>query len=157
VVRIRAMGPADENALLDAFQRLSPEARYLRFMRVVGDPNIERLRAALESFPESGFGIVAVDSSGEIAGSAVFFIGRDRTCCEFSTTVTGEYGGQGLGRALMSALIAAAKQRGLSEMEGFVLARNQPMLRLAARLGFEILPDPEDAAVRICRLRLAEA
>jgi hypothetical protein len=57
----------------------------------------------------------------------------------------------------MSALIAAAKRRGLSEMEGFVLARNQPMLRLAARLRFEILPDPEDAAVRICRLRLAEA
>lgn len=99
----------------------------MRFMRVVGDPNIERLRAALEAFPESGLGIVAVSGSGEIAGSAVFLNGRNTTSCEFSTTVAGEYGGQWLGRAL----IAAAKQRGLEEMECFVLARNQPMLKLS--------------------------
>jgi hypothetical protein len=36
-------------------------------------------------------------------------------------------------------------------MEGFLLARNQPMLSLAARLGFSIMPDPnDDASVRIC-------
>jgi len=37
-----------------------------------------------------------------------------------------------------------------------VLAKNQPMPRLAARLGFSITPDPDDASVRICRLRLAD-
>jgi hypothetical protein len=42
-------------------------------------------------------------------------------------------------------------------MEGFVLAKNRPMLRLAARLGFSIAPDPDDASVRICQLRLADA
>jgi hypothetical protein len=31
------------------------------------------------------------------------------------------------------------------------------MLRLAARLGFSISPDPDDPAVRICRLRLADS
>jgi len=30
------------------------------------------------------------------------------------------------------------------------------MLRLARRLGFVVAPDPEDGAVRICRLRLGE-
>jgi acetyltransferase len=156
-VHVRAMRPSDEAAILKAFERLSPEARYMRFMRVMGDPNIERLRAALESFPESGLGIVAIFGSGEIAGSAMFLIGGDRTSCEFATTVAGEYGGQGLGQALLTALIAAAKQRGLQEMEGFVLAKNRPMLKLAARLGFSLSPDPDDAAVRICRLRLADA
>ena len=42
-------------------------------------------------------------------------------------------------------------------MYGYELAQNQPMLKLAARLGFSIAPDPDDAAVRICRLRLADA
>ena len=51
---------------------------------------------------------------------------------------------------------AAAKQRVQHLMEGFVLAKNQPMLRLAARLGFSISPDPDDPAVRICRLQLAD-
>jgi acetyltransferase len=156
-VHIRAMRPSDEEAILKAFDRLSPEARYMRFMRVMGDPNIERLRRALASLPESGLGIVATVGDADIVGSALFLIGKDPTSCEFSTTVAGDHGGLGLGRVLMSALIAAAKERGLHEMEGFVLAKNQPMLKLAARLGFSIAPDPDDASVRICRLRLAEA
>ncbi len=159
-VHIRAMRPSDEAEFLQAFERLSPEARYMRFMRVMGEPNIERLRRALASLPESGLGIVATvpaDDGIDIVGSAMFLIGKDPTSCEFSTTVAGDYGGLGLGRALMTALIAAAKQRGLHEMEGFVLAKNRPMLRLAARLGFSISPDPDDASVRICRLRLADA
>jgi acetyltransferase len=154
IVHIRAMRPSDEAALLKAFGQLSPDARYMRFMRVVGEPNIERLRQALASFPESGLGIVATLDEAAIVGSATFLIEKDPTRCEFATTVVAEYGGQGLGGALMTALIAAAKQRGLREMEGFVLAKNQPMLRLAARLGFGISPDPDDHAVRICRLRL---
>ena len=92
-----------------------------------------------------------------IVGSATFFIGKDPATCEFATTVAGDYGGQGLGNALVSALIRAAKRRGLREMEGFVLAQNQPMLRLAARLGFSISADPDDPGVRICRLRLADS
>jgi acetyltransferase len=39
-------------------------------------------------------------------------------------------------------------------MEGFVLTENQPMLRLARRLGFSVAPDPEDPSIRICRLQL---
>jgi acetyltransferase len=157
IVHLRAMGKSDEAAILHAFDQLSPDARYMRFMRVVGEPNLERLRKALASFPESGLGIVATAGGSDIVGSAVFLIGNDPNRCEFSTTVADSYGGQGLGRALMDALIGAATQRGLREMEGFVLARNQPMLRLTARLGFGITPDPDDASVRICRLRLAAA
>ena len=37
---------------------------------------------------------------------------------------------------------------------GFVLAANQPMLGLARRLGFTVTRDPDDPAVRICRLLL---
>ena len=54
----------------------------------------------------------------------------------------------------MTALIEAAARRGLRELEGFVLTENKPMLHLARGLGFEVVPDPDDPAVRICRLRL---
>ena len=119
---------------------------------------VERLREALAAFPESGLGIVATIPAHDeidIAGGAMFLIGNDPKSCEFSTTVSADYGGQGLGHALMSTLIAAAKQRGMHEMEGFVLSKNQPMLKLAARLGFSTSADPDDGSVRICRLRLA--
>ncbi len=56
----------------------------------------------------------------------------------------------------MRALIDAAKRRGLEEMEGFVLAENTPMLALAKRVGFSVARDPDDPAIRICRLALAD-
>lgn len=158
-VHLRAMRESDEPEFLQAFERLSPEARYMRFMRVMGEPNVERLHEALASFPENGQGIVATvpaHDGYDIVGSAIFLIGQDPASCEFATTVAADHGGLGLGRALMTALIAAAKQRGLHEMEGFVLTRNQPMLNLASRLGFNIAPDPDDASVRICHLQLAD-
>lgn len=156
-VHIRAIHRSDEDELLQAFERLDAEARYMRFMRVVREPDINRLRKVLASFPESGIGLVATVPAADgvdIVGSALAVIGNDPASCEFSVTVAGNYNGAGLGHALMSALIAATKRRGLVEMEGFVLRVNTPMLRLAARLGFTILTDPEDSSVAICRLTL---
>lgn len=155
-VRIRAMVPADEPELLQAFSRMSDDARYMRFMRVVREPNLERLRKVLASFPEGGIGIVATvpaEDGVDIVGSAIAII-VNATTCEFAINVASTFGGAGLASALMRVLIDAAAARGLTEMEGFVLAENQPMLRLARRLGFSVVPDPEDCAVRICRLPL---
>ena len=156
-VHLREMRPADEAELLQAFGRMSDDARYMRFMRSVREPNLERLRKALASFPEDGLGIVATVPAADgidIVGSAIFVIGNDRSTCEFAINVGSAFGGVGLARTLMTALIESAKKRGLREMEGFVLAENQPMLRLASRLGFDIAPDPDDRAIRLCRLRL---
>jgi acetyltransferase len=155
-VRVRAMEPADEPELLQAFSRMSEDARYMRFMRVVREPNLERLRKVLASFPEGGIGIVATvpaEDGVDIVGSAIAIV-VNRTTCEFAISVASAFGGAGLASALMRVLIDAAAARGLTEMEGFVLAENQPMLRLAKRLGFSVAPDPEDRAVRICRLAL---
>ena len=157
VVHVRAAGPTDEAELTQAFGRLSEEARYMRFMGSVGELDVERLRKTLAAFPEGGMGIVATvaaDDGIDIVGSAVYFIERDRTRCEFAITVASGFGGVGLATTLMTALIDSAKRRGLREMNGFVLAVNQPMLRVARRLGFSIAPDPDDGSVRICRLHL---
>jgi acetyltransferase len=159
-VHLRAVRPADEAELLQAFDRMSADARYMRFMHIVREPSLERLRKVLASFPASGLGIVATVPAADgidIVGSAIFVVGNDRTTCEFAISVAAEFGGAGLATALMTALINAAKARGLEEMDGFVLAQNKPMLRLAARLGFAVAPDPEDRSVRVCRLRLRGA
>jgi acetyltransferase len=156
-VRVRAMRPADEAELLQAFDRMSDDARYMRFMRAVREPGMERLRSTLASFPARGLGIVATAPAADgfdIVGSAIYVIGDEPTRCEFAIHVGSAFGGAGLARTLMTALIDSARQRGLKEVDGFVLAANQPMLRLARRLGFAITPDPDDRAVRICRLLL---
>jgi len=155
--RIRAMRPSDEAEILQAFDRLSQDARYMRFMRTVREVNVERLRKTLASFPACGLGIVATVPATDgidIVGTAIFVLGGDPSTCEFAITIAADYGGAGLGRTILTALIDAAKQRGLMEMEGFVLASNKPMLRLAARVGFSVSIDPDDRSIRLCRLRL---
>jgi acetyltransferase len=156
-VHVRAMHPTDESEILQAFERMNEGARYMRFMRVVREPNVERLRKTLAAFPEHGIGLVATIPAADgvdIVGSAIAVIASDPGHCEFAISVDSAFGGAGLATVLMKTLIDASRSRGLKVMEGFVLAENQSMLRLAKRLGFSIVPDPEDQAVRICRLQL---
>jgi len=157
-LRVRAMSEADHAEILQTFGRMSADARYMRFMRQVREVDEDRLRRTLASFPAEGFGIVATVPAADgfdIVGSAILVIGNNPSTCEFAMTILPEYGKAGLGRTLLSALVDTAKRRGLEEMEGFVLAMNQPMLKLATRLGFSIAHDPDDGTVRICRLSLA--
>ncbi|HSI54842.1 MAG: GNAT family N-acetyltransferase [Ramlibacter sp.] len=157
-VHLRDAGIGDEAEYLQAFGRMGAHARYMRMMHVVRDPNVERVRAALASFPDEGIGLVATVPAGDgidIVGSVVAIFSDDRTHCEFATSVAAEYGGVGLATALMTALIDEARRRGLKEMDGYVLAENQPMLKLARRLGFSVKYIAGDASVRHCRLALA--
>lgn len=157
LVLVRALGRADEEELLQAFDRLGADARYMRFMHAVREANVPRLRQVLDSFPEKGLAIAATVPAADgidIVGSASFVLGNEGDDCEFAVTVADGWAGAGLGRALMTALVSAARRRGLKEMVGFVLAENAPMLRLATRLGFAVKRDPDDFSQCICRLGL---
>lgn len=159
-VLLRAIAPADEEELLQAFERLGATTRYLRFMHAVREANVTRLRTVLNAFPEKGLAIAATVPAADgidIVGTASFFTGATGEDCEFAITVADAWAGAGLGRALMEALIETARGRGLRAMIGFVLAENAPMLRLAGRLGFESSRDPDDYTVCICRLALRGA
>jgi RimJ/RimL family protein N-acetyltransferase len=156
-VCVRALRETDEAELLQTFERMSDAARYMRFMRVVREPDRERLHRMLASFPAAGVGIVATVPAADgidIVGSAIAVFTADGASCEFAITVASEFGGSGLATRMMTALIDEARRRGRKEMEGFVLAGNQSMLRLARRLGFQIKSDPDDPTVRICRMAL---
>jgi acetyltransferase len=160
-VHVRAIRVADEGEILQAFGPMSADARYMRFMRSVREPDVGRLRQVLAMFPAAGIGIVATVPAADgidIVGSATCFISRhDPATCEFAISVAEAFGGVGLASTLMRALIDAAGKRGLQQMEGFVLAANRPMLRLAQRLGFSVARDKDDPSVCVCRLPLRPA
>jgi acetyltransferase len=155
-VHVRAVLPSDEEELLEAFDRMAPGSRYFRFMATIREPNVKRLREVLASFPGRGMAIVATVPAPDgidIVGSASFMLAGAGEC-EFAISVTDAWAGAGLGRALMEQLIAAAKQRGLGQMSGYVLAENRAMLGLARRLGFAVQPMPGDFSIRVCTLGL---
>jgi RimJ/RimL family protein N-acetyltransferase len=156
-VRVRPILPTDEDELLQAFDRMKPEARYMRFMSSIRHANVDRLHKVLASFPEKGFAVgatIPAPDGIDIVGTASFMVEGDGGSCEFAISIMEEWGGVGLGRRLMEELIGVARRRGLARMRGFVLAINQPMLRLASRLGFKVSADPEDLSIRIVSLEL---
>jgi acetyltransferase len=57
--------------------------------------------------------------------------------CEFAIAVADAWQGTGVAGILMLDLMAAARNKGLKTMVGFVLASNYKMLKFCRRLGFE--------------------
>ena len=59
--------------------------------------------------------------------------------------------GKGLGQKLMTALMDAARSKGLKVIEGEVLKNNTDMLHLMDRLGFIVGPSVEDDSIKSVR------
>jgi len=156
-IHVRSVLPSDEPEILQLFDRLGPVSRYMRFMTAKRSINVERLHSALASLPEQGFSIVATVPAADgfdIVGATSLMSTAEPGCAEFAVSIDDAWSGQGLGGVLLGALVDAARRGGLAELHGIVLAENRAMLRLAQRLGFSVARDPDDFAVRICRLPL---
>ena len=63
---------------------------------------------------------------------------------EFALVVADDFNGRGLGSRLMLSIMDVARDRGLAEINGLVLANNPSMLKLMRRLGFEVKAFEED-------------
>ena len=50
-VHVRVVQPSDEAELVQAFGRMSENDRYMRFMRVVSELDLKRLRTTLADLP----------------------------------------------------------------------------------------------------------
>jgi len=80
-------------------------------------------------------------------GVARYVAGGGGRSCEFAIAIADDWQRKGLGTRLMSALMAAARERGVREMYGEVLTSNQKMLDFTARLGFRARLDASDPRI----------
>ncbi len=87
--------------------------------------------------------------STRIVGVSRYITNPDRSTCEFSLVVADEFKGKGLGSRLMLSIMDFAREKGLTEIEGLVLANNPNMLKLMKGLGFAIKSFPEDADFKL--------
>jgi RimJ/RimL family protein N-acetyltransferase len=156
-VRLREIRPDDRDEVRQAFDRLSSESRYTRFMSHVSELSPQMLERAVLRQTERELGLVAEINAPDgidIVAGARYYVEGDGESCEFAITVADGWQGVGLASRLMRELIQVARLRGLKHMEGFVLAGNNAMLNVARRLGFTVNADPNDAMVKIVRLDL---
>jgi acetyltransferase len=147
---LRPIRPEDAEAEQRFVARVSPRSLYLRFHAPLRELSLERLVRFTQIDYDREMAFVAIDMQGdaeEIHGIARYTRLPDGLSCEFGLLVEDAWHGRGLGSALMTALESCARERGLQEMVGFVLAENDDMARLMAGRGFEPRRDPDDANV----------
>ncbi len=153
---VRPVRPDDANMLQDFVRGLSPESRYFRFVSSMQElPATMLSRFTLIDYDRE-MALVALvteestDAQGNtvetsrIVGVSRYITNPDRSTCEFSLVVADEFKGKGLGSRLMLSIMDFAREKGLTEIEGLVLANNPNMLKLMKGLGFAVKPFPED-------------
>jgi acetyltransferase len=147
---LRPIRPQDAEAEQRFVARLSPRSVYLRFHAPLRELSLERLIRFTQIDYDREMAFVAVDMQGdqeEIHGIARYTRNPDGVTCEFGIVVEDAWHGRGLGSALMTALESCARERGLRQMIGLVLAENDDMAKLMTGRGFEPHRDTEDATV----------
>ncbi|MDD2918240.1 bifunctional acetate--CoA ligase family protein/GNAT family N-acetyltransferase [Rhodoferax sp.] len=153
---VRPVHPDDANMLQEFVRGLSPESRYFRFVSSMQElPATMLSRFTLIDYDRE-MALVALvteestDAQGNtvestrIVGVSRYITNPDRSTCEFSLVVADEFKGRGLGSRLMLSIMDFAREKGLTEIEGLVLANNPNMLKLMRGLGFAVKPFPED-------------
>jgi acetyltransferase len=160
-VTVRPVRPDDAQMLQDLVKGLKPESRYFRFVSsIIELPPTLLARLTLIDYDRE-MALVAVycqreaDANGEfheterIVGVSRFITNPDQTSCEFSLLVADDFGGRGLGSRLMEGIMDAAREKGLTDIEGLVLTNNTDMLRLMKGLGFGIKAYEDDPGFRL--------
>jgi acetyltransferase len=153
---VRPIHPDDATMLQDFVRGLSRESRYFRFVSSMQELPASMLSRFTLIDYDREMALVAMVRERQVAedGSAVevsrivgvsrYITNPDRTSCEFSLVIADDFKGQGLGSRLMLSIMEFAREKGLIEIEGLVLANNPAMLKLMRGLGFTVKVFPED-------------
>jgi acetyltransferase len=151
-ITIRPIRPEDAEIEQEFVRALSPESKYFRFMHMVQELTPEMLVRFTQIDYDREMALIAVverDGREEELGVARYMTNPDGETCEFALVVADAWHHKGIGSRLMRRLMEIAAARGLSTMEGEVLAQNTDMLRLVKELGFAARDSREDPDVRV--------
>jgi acetyltransferase len=147
---VRPIRPDDAQMLQDLVQHLSPESRYSRFASAITElpPSMlarftlidyDREMALVAIFKErSAAAGGEITETERIVGVSHYVTNPDQSSCEFSLVVADDFTGKGLGSRLMESIMEVAREKGLTEIDGLVLAKNAGMLKLMKSLGFAV-------------------
>src|SRR5712691_8006156 len=147
LIGFRPIATDDASRLVDAFDRLSPESRYKRFLRplrTLSDRDVHTFTHVDFVDHVAWVAELLAEPRRPFAGVGRWIRSKsDPSVAEVGLTVVDAYQRQGLGTSLLKLLAASALARGVQRFEGIVLTDNQPMRSLlqslaARQVGFEM-------------------
>jgi GNAT superfamily N-acetyltransferase len=136
-VRLFPMSAQHAGCLARGYEALSPRSRYLRFLSgaVRLTPRAIDYLTDVDGERHFALGAQVLQPSGAVAGGVgrIVQTRRDPESVEAAITVIDAYQRCGLGTALATRLVEAARERGYRQLQAEVLAENRGILRLLRR------------------------
>jgi len=153
-VRLRPVRPEDEPLLQDLLAHMSHEDARMRFFAPIRELS-HTLAARLSQIDYDREMALVAQHDSTTLGVARYFADPDRLRAEYAVAVRSDWKGRGVGYLLMTRLIEVARQSGIGELIGEVLAENGPMLDMCRELGFGVAPHPDDVSLMTVRKSIA--
>ena len=155
-IRIRPIRPSDLELERRFVYGLSARSRYLRLLsgRPLQPGELERWT---NIDPSREIALVAIANHGgddeEVGVARCVVDDAAAGRWDFAIVIADACQRRGLGRALLGALVAAARDAGVRTLSGITLVENRGMVALARGLGFSVRREDGDAT--LLRLELA--
>src|SRR5262245_46419670 len=156
---VRPICADDFQLEFDFVRALSARSGYQRLLspRKLSTSDIERFVRIDYGSELALIALAVVDDAVHQVGVARYAPEPDGSSCDFAIVIADEWQGRGLGKALLSSLVRAAKEAGVQELTGLTLSENYAMRDLARQVGFSVRRDPDDPTVVQLRMPLHTA
>jgi GNAT superfamily N-acetyltransferase len=144
---VRPVGPSDADIMQAYVRGLSPAARYNRFLGPLSELPAGELDRITHLDGRRHMALVAettTDGGCLAIGEARYAMAPDTSECECAVSVAEAWRGQGLGALLLTDIERRARRLGARTLVADVLRTNEPMQRLARKLGFRIAARADD-------------
>jgi GNAT superfamily N-acetyltransferase len=138
IAELRPVVPADRGLVAAGFDQLSMAGRIARFGMAV-DHLTETELTYLTEVDQVRHVAWGARVDGEPAAIARYVVVPDGSCAEVAVAVVDEYQRRGLGRALLSALVASARHNGVERFCFIVDAANRHVLTLAGGATMDLI------------------
>jgi len=140
---VRSITPSDEEAYRAILETTTAEDRYCRFFHLVDHFDPKEVQRFVED-REDTIGVIAFDGTTPLGAAHAVLL--DEETGEIAIVVARGTRHVGVGTALLDALIARAKERGLRRLVACALRENSPFVHLARHAGFRV--DEVDGATQ---------
>jgi acetyltransferase len=139
-ILIRPIRADDAEDLQEAFQRLSMESIYLRFLSVKKELTDEEARTLSTVDYSARMAFVAICKENEreiVVGVSRYALleANKPEMAESAVVVADEYQGRGIGKLLLRRLVSYARAKGIHYLRGNMQIGNNRMLELVRRSG----------------------
>jgi acetyltransferase len=156
VLKIRPLKPEDARHLVDLFEHMGPESRFLRFNLALSNPDPELVwseagRLAQVDPERDGAWLVFADlpdrENVPVAGCRFMRLGDDTA--EASLAVRDDMQRQGIGRELLRFMVRQARDKGIRCLVATIQRGNRALWRLLQSSGVEFRIESEGSYAHI--------